>query len=118
MKLLRNILQTILLLSQTPLSFNLPDLAESLERDDGIPRSVIEQVATWFGQPTSGAETWELLLEQIAKEVGRELLESYGNKPVAQEAFMEEWRQAIGEQFSPHCDIGLLKVGFLHHYKP
>ena len=117
MKLLKNTLQTTLLLSQTPVAFSLADLSESLERDDSIPRSVTEQLVSWFGQRTTSGQTdadmWELRLDQIAKEVGRELLASKGNKAISQDQFMEEWRERIGEQFSPHCDLSLLKVSRL-----
>lgn len=109
-QLLKTMLQTILLLSQTPLGFNLSDLSESLERDDSIPRSVTEQLASWFGATTAGVDSWELHLDKIAKEVGRELLASKSDKAIPTDDFMDEWRSAIGEQFSPHCDIALLQV--------
>lgn len=117
-KLLKNILQTILLLSQTPVSFSLADLSESLERDDSIPRSVTEQLVSWFRRPAKPDEkvtdSCELRLDQIAKEIGRELLASKGSKAVSQEQFMDEWRLAIGEQFSPHCDLSLLAVSRIY----
>lgn len=73
--LLKNILNTLTILSYPPTSFPLAELAESLYKDDQIPSEVISQVIEWFGsQDKADYIKWGLDLKLVATEVGKDLL--------------------------------------------
>jgi hypothetical protein len=61
------------MLSITPDWVTLIDLADSLQKDDNIPREVTIQLFEWFGH-NLGQGKWKLDMPSIVKEIGKEVL--------------------------------------------
>lgn len=68
-----SILNTITVLQMTPDAIALPELQDSLEKDDAIPREATSQVIQWFGEEVEGGQ-WKLKMDSIVTEIGKDVL--------------------------------------------
>jgi len=71
--LLKTLLNTLNILSFSPNSFPLEEIAASLEKDDNIPSEVTAQLVEWFGKKDAKGQ-WKLEMKDVAREIGKELL--------------------------------------------
>lgn len=71
--LLKNILNTLTLLSMSPDWVTLSELSDSLAKDDSIPHEVTEQIFEWFGS-NLGQGKWKLEIPEVVSEIGKAIL--------------------------------------------
>ncbi|KAI0666542.1 sister chromatid cohesion protein Dcc1 [Trametes maxima] len=91
-------------------------LLAALEDDHDIRREVARQVMAWFGRIApdgSGSEKWEMDVNAVVKEVGLGILRTHNSEPVAEMAFLEQWKKAVGDTFEERVSLALLLGNFL-----
>ncbi|KAI0373427.1 hypothetical protein BV20DRAFT_1100060 [Pilatotrama ljubarskyi] len=120
---LTTILEVLLnrLVSESLSHANAPvtELLQGLEEHD-IPRDVTRQVMAWFGRFhwPDGLEAWEMDADAGVREIGLGILRSHRNDPVAEEDFLAQWRNAVGDTFAERASLALLAGNYLTSTAP
>ena len=99
-------------------------LAKILQTEHEVPSAVTEQVMQWFGSVTEGA--WDMDEVQSVRQVGVGLLRPHlvsvtsridrkyltypQHTPIKEDVLLTQWKSAVGDVFSHHVKLALLKV--------
>lgn len=86
-------------------------ILRSLEDDHEVPRDLGEALLGLFGgvQSDTPDRTWRADVQGMVREVGRGLLEGMTGEADS-EAFMQDWRAAVGDTWEDLADLKLLEV--------
>lgn len=86
-------------------------ILRSLEEDHDVPRDLGEALLGLFGEirRDNPDQTWKADVQGMVREVGRGLLEGLSGETDS-EAFMRDWRAAVGDTWEELADLKLLEV--------
>lgn len=116
-KLLTAMLESLSVNDLDPKLLNLADLIAAMPQEHDMSTEVAENVVNWFASGPPGAATLDIAA--VVAELGRSLLVNWRPaagtarskaKEIPHEAFMEQWRAAVGEGNVGLCDLKLLAV--------
>ncbi|KAF8322142.1 hypothetical protein DL93DRAFT_2124030 [Clavulina sp. PMI_390] len=88
-----------------------PAFQTILQRDHGLSPEISDQVMRWFGP--SEKDLWEPDYDQISKVIGLSLLSKNKNTSIAEDLFMSQWRDAVGDAHVEHVNLPLLTGNYL-----
>ena len=85
-------------------------LLSALEDEHDIRRDVARQVMAWFGRISEDGSTWAMDVDAVVRDVGLGILRAHHNEPTPDDAFLEQWRKAVGDTFAEKVSLTLLLV--------
>lgn len=82
--------------------------------------TVSRQILKWLGSISSDRAKWKMDVVEVVKELGLGILREYPRsapEPVGKEAFLDRWKERVGDTFVEKVELKLLAVsGTLHSF--
>jgi len=115
------ILTSITSSSLSSTSVPVPSLLRTLDLEHEIPSHIALQVMEWFGPVSGGSGAggkWKMDAKQIVRQVGIGMLSTHRDEPIAEDAFLAEWKTKVGDAFEEYVDLSLLLGNYLPSNPP
>ncbi|KAG8895615.1 hypothetical protein FRB99_000427, partial [Tulasnella sp. 403] len=95
-------------------SVPLDKLADELQYEHGVERSVTAQICRWFGDVSDEQRAkWTMNEQMVVREVGLGILEAQRHEFPTAEQLTAKWREQVGDTFEHHVNMDLLSGNYV-----
>jgi len=97
------------------------NLLRTLNQEHEVPNHIALQVMEWFGPVSGGSGVggkWKMDAKQVVRQVGIGVLSTHRDEPIAESAFLAEWRAKVGDAFEDWVELSLLLGNYLPSNPP